>query len=100
MAHIAALQCVENGLIGLDEPVYYQLPELESLEVLSRNDGSDSSTQPFLVRPPTKKMTLHLLSHSSGIEHESNPLIREWRAPRGERPKAPSHLVFEGAPRQ
>lgn len=89
ITHIAALQCVERGLITLDEPVYSHLPELENLDVLSRNEGQDASTRPFLLQTPTKKVTLrHLLTHSSGIDHESNPLIQKWRASMGEERKA------------
>ncbi|KAE8447269.1 hypothetical protein EG329_010963 [Mollisiaceae sp. DMI_Dod_QoI] len=90
IAHIAALQCVERGLITLDEPVYPHLPELGSLNVLSRNETG--ATPPFLLQPAMKNITLrHLLSYSSGIDHESNPLIEEWRASRDEAPKADYH---------
>lgn len=92
ITHVAALQCVENGLIALDEPVYLHLPELEDLQVLSRNKGQDASSHPFIVQPPTNKITLrHLLTHSSGIDHESNPLVQEWRASSG-------HVLKESDP--
>jgi CubicO group peptidase (beta-lactamase class C family) len=96
ITHIAALKCVERGLITLDESVYTHLPELENLDVISRNEGSDASNRPFLLQPPTKKITLrHLLTHSSGIDHESNPLVREWRASTGEKLKASYHPIAE-----
>jgi CubicO group peptidase (beta-lactamase class C family) len=88
ITHIAALQCVERGLITLDEPIYSHLPELDNLKVISQNQGSNASTRPFLLRSPTKKITLHhLLSHSSGIVQECTPLIQKWRASNGEKPK-------------
>ncbi|KAH8592394.1 beta-lactamase/transpeptidase-like protein [Bisporella sp. PMI_857] len=92
ITHIAALQCVEQGLIKLDEPVYTHLPELDNLEVLSRNNGPDASAKSFIVRTPEKQITLrHLLSHSSGIDHESNRLIQEWRRSKGEEPRPDYH---------
>ncbi|MCJ1313764.1 hypothetical protein MMC25_007444, partial [Agyrium rufum] len=85
ITHIAALQCVERGLISLDEPVYTHLPELKTLDILSKNEGSDASARPFLLRPPTKKITLrHLLNHSSGICLESERLVTEWRRSTGQ----------------
>ncbi|CZR65083.1 uncharacterized protein PAC_14983 [Phialocephala subalpina] len=75
ITHIAALQLVERGLITLDDPIHPHLPELKHLNVLSKSANGD-----FSVKPATKKITLrHLLSYFSGIDHESNPLIKEWR---------------------
>ena len=80
----------------MDEPVYPHLPELEMINVLSRNDASDAASQPFLLKPATNKITLrHLLSHSSGIDHEGNATITEWRASRGEKPKIGFHVSRE-----
>jgi CubicO group peptidase (beta-lactamase class C family) len=99
ITHIAALQCVERGLIGLDDPVYLHLPELRDLEVISRNDGPEALRRPFLLRPASKQITLyHLLTHSSGIDHENNPILKEWRVfKQSESPDwdGPSPLLFE-----
>ena len=96
ITHIAALQCVEQGLVTLDEPVYPHLQELESLKVLSRNTGPDSESQPFLLQPATKKITLrHLLSHSNGIDYEYNPMVTEWRKSKGDEPKPDFHPTRE-----
>ncbi|KAF2785894.1 beta-lactamase/transpeptidase-like protein [Melanomma pulvis-pyrius CBS 109.77] len=92
ITHIAALQCVEYGLISLDESVHSVLPELDEVGVLSRNDGPEALKRPFVVSPISQKVTLrHLLSHSSGIDYESNPLVQEWRTHMGEEPKADYH---------
>ena len=92
ITHIAALQCVERGLIGLDDPVETHLGGLAKLRILSRNEGPDDVAQPFLLRPSTKKITLrHLLTHSSGLCQESNPLIQEWRIWTGCEPKPDDH---------
>ena len=79
-------------MITLDEPVYPHLRELESVNVLSRNSGPDAVTQPFLLQPTSKKITLrHLLSHSSGVDHEYNPTVTAWRKSKGEQPKPDFH---------
>lgn len=79
--HVAALQCVERGLITLDEPLQTHLPELiKDLKVLTKNQDVDFGTNPFLLHPATKEiMHRHLVSYSSGLDHESNPLIQQWR---------------------
>ncbi|KAK7432882.1 hypothetical protein QQZ08_000353 [Neonectria magnoliae] len=52
---IAAMQTVEQGLIGLDDDVLEWLPELSSLEVL---DGTEDEHAVPQVRPRTNKITL------------------------------------------
>jgi len=98
ITHIAALQCVERGLVTLDELVFPYLLELKDLDILSRNEGTDVATRPFLLQRPTKEICLrHLLSHSSGIRYESHPLVIEWRASTGEEPKPDYHPGFNNA---
>ncbi|KDQ19995.1 hypothetical protein BOTBODRAFT_184005 [Botryobasidium botryosum FD-172 SS1] len=89
ITHIAALQCVDKGLINLDEPVYAHLPELESLQIISKNEGPDASTKPFTLRFPTKKITLrHLLTHTSGIASpEATPELQAWKASKADEPE-------------
>jgi CubicO group peptidase (beta-lactamase class C family) len=86
-------------LIALDEPVYPHLPELRDLEVISRSEGADVLTMPFLLRPATKQITpRHLLTHSSGIDYDDNPILKEWRQfKRRENPgwEGSTPLVFE-----
>ncbi|KAK1749882.1 acyltransferase LovD [Echria macrotheca] len=71
---VAAMQCVEAGLIALDDDVRTTalLHELADIEIL-RPDGS--------LVPNTKPITLRqLLSHTSGFAYEFNePLIRDLR---------------------
>jgi len=60
----AAMQLVERGKLGLDEPAAKHLPELAKLEVLN---GFDSAGKPIL-KPATKDVTLrNLLTHTSGF---------------------------------
>jgi CubicO group peptidase (beta-lactamase class C family) len=86
---IAALQCVERGLISLDDDVSQALPELKDLQIISA--GADEGT--FELTPAKSKITLrHLLSHTSGINYDAmDPLTLAWRKSRGECP-----LVFTG----
>ena len=55
---IAALQCVENDLIGLDEDLTDVLPEMCKIPILS--DGE-------IIEPKNKITLRHLLTHTSGF---------------------------------
>jgi CubicO group peptidase (beta-lactamase class C family) len=79
VTHISVLQCVERGLISLDEPVYRHLPELEEFGIISPNTDADA-TEPFTLRPRTRDITVrHLLLHASGIGHDGLDIIQQWR---------------------
>jgi CubicO group peptidase (beta-lactamase class C family) len=81
VTHISLLQCVERGIISLDEPIYQHLPELEKFGIISENSGPDSSIRPFILRPRTKDVTLrHLLLYTSGHGYEGTKLVMQWRA--------------------
>lgn len=73
---IAALQCVERGLISLDEAVENILPELVDMQIASIEEGEN-----LKLRPATMKLTLrHLLTHTSGFAYEwATPSLMEWR---------------------
>ncbi len=71
----AALQLVEDGLIGLDDPVGGWLPQLASPKVLK---GFDAAEKPIL-EAATQPITLRrLLTHTSGFAYPfcSAPLAR------------------------
>lgn len=64
---VAAVQCVERGLLALDEPAKKICPELGEVGVLT---GFDAQGQP-VTRPPRRDITLrHLLTHSAGFSYE------------------------------
>jgi len=52
MTTVAALQCVERGLLRLDEDVTGVLPELKDIDILI--DFDTNTQQPLLVRSKNK----------------------------------------------
>lgn len=79
ITQVAALQLVECGKIGLDEPVYNHLPELGLLPLVTR-DGTQGD-QSLSLRRPTKDITLRqLLLHTSGLSDPEVPLMGEYLA--------------------
>lgn len=78
MTTIAALQCVEDGLLTLDGDLSSIAPELGTKQVITGFSDEDKTPilQP-LHRPITLEM---LLTHTSGVTyHFMNPLLIQWR---------------------
>jgi methyl acetate hydrolase len=64
---VAAMQLVERGMLGLDDPIGSVLPQLAHPDVL---EGFADDGTPIL-RPARQQITLRrLLSHTSGLGHE------------------------------
>lgn len=104
-----ALQCVERGLISLDEPINKFLPELAEQPVLTTEtagaapsfDAEEATTAPakitFQLNPAKNKITLrHLLTHTSGVSYDvMDPRLQAWRESRGEGSKAMTGNLLE-----
>lgn len=75
---VAALQCVEDGLLTLTGDLSSVAPELAAKQVIT--GFSDDGETP-LLEPPARPITLEmLLTHSSGLSyHFFNPHIARWR---------------------
>ncbi|KAJ6092485.1 beta-lactamase [Penicillium sp. IBT 16267x] len=78
LATIAALQCVDDGLLALDNDLSSIAPELAAKQVLT---GFTKDGKTPLLEPATQPITLKmLLAHSSGLSyHFLNPSIARWR---------------------
>jgi len=88
---IALLQCVDKGLIGLDEPLTKILPEFKDKEILTGVSGSN-----FTFEPSKTAITArHLLTHTSGFGYRfTHRLLAPWAAAR-DKIKPPSLRVTE-----
>ena len=56
---VAALQMVQEGRIGLDEPISTVLPEIKQIEILNLDGSRDPGTRPITLRD--------LLRHTAGF---------------------------------
>lgn len=93
MTCIAVMQCVERGLLDLDEDVTRILPEVKAMDLLT---GFDPETGKPLLQKPTKTMTLRmLLTHSSGMSYDIfDPVLQKYRAAMGQK-VAPGATIAE-----
>ncbi|RDW62577.1 hypothetical protein BP5796_10879 [Coleophoma crateriformis] len=80
LTSIAVMQCVEKGLLVLDEDVTTVLPEVKEIPILLGFDENKGG-EPILKKRE-KVMTLrHLLTHSSGMAYNIfNPLLKRYQA--------------------
>ena len=90
---VAAMQLVEGGRLGLDDPAGTYLPELARATVF---DKFDAKTGAYSVKPATRPVTVrHLLTHTSGLGQDfTSPIVRDFKPREGEQyPAGP--LLFE-----
>lgn len=86
---IAALKCVEDGLISLTGDLSEIAPELSKMQIIT---GFSEDGKSPLLEPQTQSITLEmLLTHSSGLAyHFIHPLVGRWRERFASRPENPS----------
>lgn len=95
---IAALQCVEDGLLTLTGPLTTVAPELSGRQVLTGFAGDDASSP--LLEPAARPITLEmLLAHTSGLAYDFLvPGLARWRrqneAPLAEGARRPVEEAF------
>jgi len=90
---VAAMQLVEQGRFGLDDPAEKWLPQLAKLSVF---ESFDAASGAYKLRPATKSITVrHLFTHTSGLGYGfTSPTIRHFKPRAGEEyPVGP--LLFE-----
>jgi CubicO group peptidase (beta-lactamase class C family) len=71
---VAVMMLVQEGDIGLDDPVSQYLPAFEDLKVIENFNAADKT---YTTRPASTPMTVrHLLTHTSGLGYAfSNPTL-------------------------
>ncbi|MCG6926362.1 MAG: beta-lactamase family protein [Acidobacteria bacterium] len=73
---VAAMMLVEEGRIGLADPVARYLPAFEKTTVAVPGDGSSVK-----VVPAARAITIHdLLTHTAGISYGEGPARDRWKA--------------------
>lgn len=73
---IALLQCIDQGLIGLDEPVNRVVPELGKTVIT----GTSSTGEVITAATKNKITPRHLLTHTFGLAYWFlNPLLMKWK---------------------
>ena len=90
---VAALQLVEQGKLGLDEPVSRYLPAFEKLQVLKSFGANGEPNLGPVLKPPTLR---HLVTHTSGLCYDTwdgDMFQYASKTPGG--PAGPGPLMFE-----
>lgn len=94
LATVAALQCVEDGLLSLTGDLSFVAPELARKQVIT---GFSEDGETPLFEPQAHPITLEmLLTHSSGISyHFLDPLIGRWHEKFAPPPQDPRKMSVE-----
>ncbi|PHH67923.1 hypothetical protein CDD82_1003 [Ophiocordyceps australis] len=96
MTAVAVLQCVQEGLVDLEQDVRPLVPDMGSYGVIT---GFDQNSKTAILEADETPITLRmLLSHTSGFEYEPvNPLLLQWRASRNEHVFASGPTLYHKA---
>ncbi|KAG7004437.1 hypothetical protein G7Y79_00025g057230 [Physcia stellaris] len=82
MTSIAVLQCVEKGLLALDDDVSETLHELRDARIIT---GFEEAGQPVFRRAERRITVRHLLTHTSGLAYDMfHPTLIKWRQSQGQ----------------
>jgi CubicO group peptidase (beta-lactamase class C family) len=79
----AAMQLIEQGRVGLDDPVEKYLPAFARLQVF---DSFDAATGAYRLRPARSIATVrHLMTHTSGLGYPfTSAILRDFKPRPGE----------------
>jgi len=99
---MAAIMCIQDGLLGLDQPLAEILPAFANMQVQKTYDGAITADN---LEPAARQITIrHLLTHTAGLGYgivQQGP-IAEAMATRGLVPGQVSRLqtlpMFRGTP--
>jgi CubicO group peptidase (beta-lactamase class C family) len=87
----AAMQQIEAGRFGLDDPVAKFLPDFAHLSVIEAFNGASGD---YRLRPATRAVTVrHLMTHTSGFGYPfTSAILRDFKPRAGDPPEP---LLFE-----
>src|SRR5262245_60993723 len=90
----AAMQLIEQGRFGLDDPVEKYLPELANVKVF---ESFDPATGAYRLRPASRAMTVrHVLTHTSGLGYPfTSAILRDFKPQPGENYPFGGPLLFD-----
>jgi CubicO group peptidase (beta-lactamase class C family) len=90
----AAMQLIEQGRFGLDDPVEKYLPEFANLKVF---ESFDPATGAYRLRPASKPPTVrHILTHTSGLGYPfTSATLRDFKPQAGETYPFGGPLLFD-----
>ncbi|HEY2186096.1 MAG TPA: serine hydrolase domain-containing protein, partial [Xanthobacteraceae bacterium] len=91
---VAAMQLIEQGRFGLDDPVEKYLPEFANLQVF---ESFDAATGAYRLRPASRPPTvLHILTHTSGLGYPfTSAILRDFKPQPGESYPFGGPLLFD-----
>ena len=91
---VAAMQLIEQGRMGLDDPAEKYLPELANLKVI---EAFNAATGDYRLRPVAKPPTVrHFLTHTSGLAYPFTSAIwRDFKPRDGEQFPFGGPLLFD-----
>ena len=91
---VAAMQLIEQGRMGLDDPAEKYLPELANLKVI---EAFNAATRDYRLRPVAKPPTVrHFLTHTSGLAYPFTSAVwRDFKPRDGEQFPFGGPLLFD-----
>ncbi len=91
---LAAMQLIEQGRFGLDDPVEKHLPEFANLKVF---ESFDPATGAYRLRAASRPPTVrHVLTHTSGLGYPfTSATLRDFKPQGGEKYPFGGPLLFD-----